>query len=665
MTSSKRPRAVITIFFALSVTLIFALLLGVLESARTQAGRLHLAVAANASVDSLFSQYHQALWEEYRLLGLEQYAEEQLTEEMDSFMKPYLEAFDWFPMTKGKTEIQELRMLAGEDGEIFEHSVMDYMKYGIAASIMDALEAQSCMEQLVDAGATAEVSDLYSLHTKEAVRLEQSIAAIQDCLDRQAADFDDAASALHRFDGAGFRSAAEEVIRDLQKLPDRVTAYEESADLMQAGLKASRERLEEIRVSGELQESSYAAMEDDIAEYESYVEEDGIRRKEICGLVPRADSNILFLRELIEESEEVEEAVEEWEEARRRAEEEDDDDDEGEWGGDGDDDDEDDWYDDMTEEDFWRPLIHRLEEYDLLQPAGRSGVGDPEKEQKLENIKTFLEANFLKLILPEDAKLDETPLDLTLAPSGTLWSGTEESRLEIPDSLYMTEYIAGMLGYFGRGSYDRDAVKKGSGHLEVEYVLFGHGSDMENMSSAAEYLLGIRTGLNLLYLCSDAEKRSEARTLALEITGAFALTPLPYILTFFILSIWALAQAVCDVRDLAAGCKVPFLHNDSSFYLTIPGLLEVAAGKLAQRPEGETRGFKYIDYLKILLLLQCGNEQDYRCMDMMQMYLRIKQKDFLMERLVYSLETETAVQTAHVFSAPGSYEMRMQTAYSY
>ena len=66
--------AEISVFLALTVSLVFALLLAVLESARTEGARLYLTIAANSSVDSLFSQYHRQLWEQYRLLGLEHYS---------------------------------------------------------------------------------------------------------------------------------------------------------------------------------------------------------------------------------------------------------------------------------------------------------------------------------------------------------------------------------------------------------------------------------------------------------------------------------------------------------------------------------------------------------------------------------------------------------------
>ena len=65
----KRPGE-ITVFLSLSLLCIFALLCVMVEGARTAGSRYYFQVAANASLDTLFSQYHRAMWKNYRILGL-------------------------------------------------------------------------------------------------------------------------------------------------------------------------------------------------------------------------------------------------------------------------------------------------------------------------------------------------------------------------------------------------------------------------------------------------------------------------------------------------------------------------------------------------------------------------------------------------------------------
>ena len=54
----------ITVYLALSFVLIAALILTIVESARTVSQRLYVQVALDASMESLFSQYHRPLWDQ-------------------------------------------------------------------------------------------------------------------------------------------------------------------------------------------------------------------------------------------------------------------------------------------------------------------------------------------------------------------------------------------------------------------------------------------------------------------------------------------------------------------------------------------------------------------------------------------------------------------------
>ena len=73
-----RQKAGLTVFFALILPLILSLLLAMAETVRVQCARLYYTQALNSAMDSLFSQYHAELWKNYRLLGLEHYAVQQL-----------------------------------------------------------------------------------------------------------------------------------------------------------------------------------------------------------------------------------------------------------------------------------------------------------------------------------------------------------------------------------------------------------------------------------------------------------------------------------------------------------------------------------------------------------------------------------------------------------
>ncbi len=67
----------------------------------------------------------------------------------------------------------------------------------------------------------------------------------------------------------------------------------------------------------------------------------------------------------------------------------------------------------------------------------------------------------------------------------------------------------------------------------------------------------IRQGINLIQILSDAEKREAAKSLAAVITGIIGIAPLVEVMTCFIMTVWAMGEALEDVRCLMAGGNVP------------------------------------------------------------------------------------------------------------
>lgn len=650
MCGPRNKAAEISVFLSLITAIIAAMLLLILESARIQGSRLYMTVAANSSIDSLFSQYHRKLWDEYRMLGLEHYATDQLSDEMSDFIKPYFEADNMYPMKLEEISVKDMRLLTEDNAEHYEKEIIDYMHYGIAAAVMSLSEADDIELNIREGSSVDGLSDIYEGHGREAMRLEEAIEDIGKCLEKISDHAKRAEACLRVCNGRAFINEARKMQKLSDKIPDLVDKYIRQAERMEAGLAASRGKLDAERDNGNISQSAWEAIDNDIAEYESYVSEDGMRRSEISGFKERSDRNIELLDELIEEAEEIEEYIE-----NRESDDED---------------------DELDKESLWAPVISHFHNFDEISIRAKYGILDRETEAKLENVKTLINGELLKLVLPEGVKLDPEAYDMGDKPSDTSFSEANSISATIKDRIYISEYTASFMDYFGRGSYDTDSGQTGSGRNEIEYILFGRDNDTDNLNEAAAKLVKIRSGMNLIYLYRDSAKRNEARTLATAISGAAGLTPLVTVVSFMIMSIWALAQAVCDIKLLLAGGKVALMHDSESFTLNLGGLLSFSEEMSKSEPDQRGDGFKYIDYLKMLLFIDQDTEQDYRSMDIMQMNMRRTQPDFLMNRLVYSLGAEVKLHSGHVFSRLGivraqgtdvgdAYDMRVSTAYSY
>ena len=650
---SDTLKAEITVFFALITAIIMALFLSVLESARTSAARLHMTIAANSAIDSLFSQYHKKLWQDYRILGLEQYDYQQLTDEMSNFIEPYFNVKNWYPQKLTDIEITELKAITDENGEIFETEILDYMKYGIMAEIWDLIDIDIFDKGRYEGASADSVSDIYSSNAKFAAKIEKKLEELAECISREEADISSAQAALNSCDGAEFISKANQAISELKKMPGIIKDYEKLADKLGKELGKSRARFDGELANGSLSKESWEIINEDILQFESYVREDGERRQEISSISSLSDSNIEFLKGLIEEAREIMDYISNWEPE-----------------------DEDDELDEYA---LWAPIRRAMSSYSHPHVGCSYGIQDKETEGRLESIKALLSGDVLKLVTPDGAKLSTESLMLEDSPS-SLHAETDISRLGLLDRVYTVFYAGAELNYFGRGIYDAEQ-KKGTGGCELEYVIYGKNSDSENLRAAVSELIKIRTGLNLIYLYRDSEKKAEAKALAAAIAGVAGLTPMISVLTFFILSVWSLGQAVVDIRHLLNGKRVPFMHTPNSFSLSLSGLLSITdraaldAADSSKNENDEENGLSYSDYLKILMFTGYGSTNAYRIMDVIQMSIKATQKDFRMDRLVYSLQTRVNVYAEHLFSQLGvvkafrnvekNYNMSVPTSFSY
>ncbi len=626
----------ITVFLAMVLLSVSALLCTIVESARMAGARCFLRMAADSSMDSLMSQYHRSLWEKYRILGLEYEDKDHLEQELEEFMGPYLQAGNWYPMKPQKTETEQVIGLTQAEGKLFEQEILDYMRYGLIGVIWDELDEDGSgrlLENLQEAGSVERIAGSYSSHTKEAVKLENALEEIHQCLVSQEENWNQAAVALDDLDGAGFTCQAKGVIRDMKKLPRLVSAYEKRADALADSLKESRSHFEG---ETDLSQMVRAALEDEIRQYESYTDLDGKRRLQVMGLRDKSQENIAFAESAIEAAEAVMEYIADWDSENEEEE--------------------------LDEEELWEPVADFWAEYPMLKLGIEFGIKDKEKESVLEGVKDLAGDGILKLVLPEGAVVSGRRLELDSVPSieGEKGDGHSETgngkfsglRAEagvrnLVQRLMVCEYS---VRYFK--GFEKENAKEGM--YELEYIIKGEKADKENLIGTINQLLVIRQGMNLVHVLSDTGKRQEARGLALAITGSIGLLPLVSIMTFFILSVWALGEALVDVRILMDGGTIPFVKTEADWKLGINELLELGRGKgLPENNREEGSGLDYTGYLRILCFWQYSREMVYRMMDVIQLAVSREQPGFLMRKCACIVDMKAAVGGKHVFFLPG------------
>ena len=629
----------VTIFVSMVMLCVFALIFCLVESARTAGTRWYLQTAVSSAMDSVFSQYHRQLWDSYRLLFAEYEEKKELEADFSGFLQPYLRVENWYPMELEAMEAEEWLTALDDSGAYLEEEILDYMKYGIWDMDFDADTINGMWDNAKEAGAVKNVAEVYREHAKDALKLEKALEAVSECLKRQESKKQDGLSRLYSYDGPGFRRQAEELLKELKRMPGLVDKYQKQADKLEKELEKSR--IVFNREKEDCSSQTDLQLEEEIRQFESYVAQDGERRKEIESLEDKSYRQAELVESVIEEAKEVERIIDQWES-----------------------DDEDDEGPDLAA--LWSPVIRHFYSLKIDSLSFSHGVKDKKKEGWLNQVERLYRSGMLELVLPDGAELSEGSLQTPELPSesGRMVKGTR--GISLTDHLLVNEYCGRFFRYFpgdsGKMAAEtekeadvRESGSEGGLSYEIEYLIGGKDLDEQNLVCVVNRLLAIREGLNLMHIMSDGRKRQEAQSLAMAITGAAGLSPLVLLTTFFVMSVWALGESLMDIKGLLAGKRVMIFKSAQDWTLKLEELLTI--GREGQvRAGGGERGLSYLSWLKVLLLMDEIVCQEYRMMDMIQMNICRKQSSFRMRRGVYQAQVRCSLAGKHVFFSLGFVE---------
>lgn len=605
----------ITVFLSLTLLCIVSLMCGLLESARTAGTRWYLKIAADSAMDSVFSRYHREAWDKYRVFLLEDKSGNDLEQRWQEYMAPYIEHSGLYRVDIEGANVLQRNLITSAGGKYMKQEILDYMKYGIFDHIPDESGAVTMLTDLKEAAAVTDLSRSYGEHTKEAVRLEHVIEEINNSLEKQKHIWIEANSCLSNYDGHGFIRKALDLEKEADRIPSLVKSYGNIADELYVQLQVTKSKKTES--SEQLSDPIQITLNSDTDWYDTYVRQDGERRKEIEALAGETVNIKNKIKRSKDRALEVEQIINNWESSS-------DDDDDGPdlselWG---------------SVEDIWCEIHISLLSY-------TNGVKDPQKEKILEKVQSLVSNGLMSLVLPEGTQVSKGQLDLNSFPS--ILYADEQGEIDgLTERILFEEYCGRFLTSF---LSEEDKVVK----YELEYLIGGQNTDEKNFSQAVTDILAIREGLNLIHILTDQEKRKEAEALAGVITGVTGTAPLTGLVAFFVMSTWAMGEAIMDVRRLLQGEKVAFIKSKDNWRLSLQGLLDSGSSGTFESEGSDNNGVNYIGYLKLLLFLSHSTRQYYRLMDVIQMNLRTTDKEFRMSRCVYGAEIQGKGRAQHFF----------------
>lgn len=655
-----RCSASVTVFLSIAFVCIAALLLGIAESARTYGARFYLQVAADAAMESLFSQYHRRLWADYHVLGLEYRDDVQLRDEFHAFMQPYLESKDWYPSKLDKDNIHFSEFVGLTEDVSFEEEMLAYMKYGMLNSLIrfcgEGQEDAALSETLTDlfqrtdeSEALRKIQSSYQLGARDVAAVEKAIAELASRAETAQAQHTEAGDALQREWDTGFYKRAESFQKDLQAIKRAVPDYTEAADRL--GEKVAELRMRFEQEKAELSPEAVQAVEAELSEYEAYVSEKGAVRAQIEAMPAQADRLIGQTSDMVEEVRDFERWI-----SDLIADQDDDDD-----------------YDYSAEiREFYRSMYAQWSAMNLIRYGGEVSRVDSEVQNALDQVAELMKPEMLRLVLPEGVELPERT-DIHVSQPN-FFADTQANPLEL---VMLGEYAFRHFSYYQEKAETPKAPPSGCKDYEVEYLICGKDSNYDNLSDIVVRLVTLREAMNLIYLFTDQQKRNEAKLFVTQLLCLTANPVLITVLSFFVLSVWALGQAICDVRNLLDDARVPLFHTKGSWSLDLDGLLALgrsgsAQGKGEQKLE---KGLSYQDYLRVFLYgagLADQKQINRRMLACIQQNISglgdEAETGFQLSNCLYAAGIELHADARHVMSGVGIVQMvtdrRLQRDYS-
>lgn len=237
-----------------------------------------------------------------------------------------------------------------------------------------------------------------------------------------------------------------------------------------------------------------------------------------------------------------------------------------------------------------------------------------------EKIGHIIKNGLLSCIVDDPSSVSSLSIDKTTLPSVTCQLSEEGNSQylgyfkDISQATYrkgcFCEYIVNTFGCY-TAPKENSALK-----YQMEYVVYGSPDDDVNLINCALQLITLRTGLNLIHLVTDKDKYNAVKKVA-EIANAIPIPGAVFIAQMTILTIWATAEAIIDVRDLLEGKSVVMVKSEKEWNLSLEGLKNFS--KNSKSTNDGRKGLSYSRYLEMLLAVQNNISVYYRTMDLIQM----------------------------------------------
>ena len=286
----------------------------------------------------------------------------------------------------------------------------------------------------------------------------------------------------------------------------------------------------------------------------------------------------------------------------------------------------------------------------------------------LEEAAQWMKSGILQLVIQDTNTLSEQKLDTTndlFHRKRMTGINTVEYSANWSDRILLQQYLMMYLSSY----YEK--VQNRALSYELEYLIGKKSSDIENLNITAGKLLTIREAANFVYLLSNTACVAQAETMALLLVGATANPVLVEIVKMGLLTAWALAESILDVRALMAGKRIALLKSEETWTTELENLSGLSDG-FPMAKECNC-GLTYQDYLGLLLLFEEEESLAMHSMNLQEATIRKTDGDssFGIDQLLTELSVSITYSYEPVFpflreiDAEERWERRLSTSWEY
>lgn len=197
------------------------------------------------------------------------------------------------------------------------------------------------------------------------------------------------------------------------------------------------------------------------------------------------------------------------------------------------------------------------------------------------------------------------------------------AQIDLNDSslsknVLVDDYI---LTYFSNCSSTGYVTRTSFFRAEAEYILNGKSSEEANIEYTLLKIFGFRTGLNLIHVFCDSDKRQMAISIGNAIAGAATCGIGGPLFTALVAAAWAMAEAALDVEALKNGEEVPLIKTSENWKLSIEGIGNTISKDTEEENSDFSLKMDYTGYLRLLLFMTPQKTKLARIQDVIELNL--------------------------------------------